>query len=126
MFKRPYLRQQFFSVVDCRWSLWSTCSTTENCAGGIQTRQITREAKNGGKDCLNKEETERPCNRIECPVIGKTLTLKRGGKGMCPWHFQRLTILCALRFGVSNLPFSCLKQVAIMKMGRCIKIFFFK
>ena len=64
----------------------------------------------------------RPSTNVHCKAQqGGGLTLKGPGMrgGMCPQHFQRLVVLRAMKLGVSNVHkflFSCLKEVAVMKI----------
>ena len=52
-----------FTLVDCRWSLWTDCNKSK-----VQSRKITRKMENGGKNCTNINVTERTCK------LGKQMT----------------------------------------------------
>ena len=52
-----------FSVVDCMWGSFSDCS--KPCGGGTKTREIVRQAENGGALCEGLSTMT--CNTQECP-----------------------------------------------------------
>jgi len=51
---------------DCTFNAWGPCSRT--CGGGIQTRDFTHFAKNGGAPCIGP--TLNYCNPQACPGVG--------------------------------------------------------
>jgi len=51
---------------DCTFNAWGPCSRT--CGGGIQTRDFTHFAKNGGAPCIGP--TLNYCNPQACPAVG--------------------------------------------------------
>ena len=56
--------------VDCEWStilVWTECSTT--CGWGIKTSEktISRQALNGGKECLGDAIQTQKCKLRDCP-----------------------------------------------------------
>lgn len=62
------IKQEDNYVEDCKgaWSAWSACD--EECDGGTQTREFTKESdpKNGGKPCPDPTKETRACNTQKC------------------------------------------------------------
>jgi len=58
------------AVVDGGWSSWSSCTSSNNCGTGVQTRQCNNPSpQNGGADCVGSNS--RSCDTgITCPVDG--------------------------------------------------------
>ena len=58
----------FLSVTDCtvsEWSDWSKCDASCGVGTRVRTRDVTREASNGGERCPDLEE-QRSCRAKEC------------------------------------------------------------
>jgi hypothetical protein len=51
---------------NCALSEWSPCS--KPCAGGTQSRTITRQAANGGTACPSPKDLTQSCNNQGCPI----------------------------------------------------------
>ena len=59
----PWIKIWFLVSVDCMWGPFSDCSRT--CGGGTKTREIVRQAENGGALC--EGSSTMTCNTEDCP-----------------------------------------------------------
>lgn len=59
---------QVVCPVDCQWNAWSAWTTcTEQCGGGVHTRNRTKvDAAGAGADCAGESSQNEPCNVHVC------------------------------------------------------------
>ena len=87
---------------DCTLSEWSPCSKL--CGGGTQTRNITRQAANGGKSCPNPNELTKSCNTQACPPINCEVSAWSGCSRPCGGGTQYRSITRQPANGGSSCP----------------------
>ena len=54
----------FSDKIDCVWSEWSECSKT--CGIGKRSREIKKQAQNGGKPCDKEDPVTKSCKVKDC------------------------------------------------------------